>query len=134
MAKGPQQQAVVPEVKAGKADKPWQGAPRGYVNADITRAEKEDYIAWFDTNRGQDTWDAMCKMLDDGYRISISEGDKGFKAICTNVAADPASRGMCLVGYGSDAEKALGSLLYKHLVKLAGDWGSGDNEDDTYFR
>lgn len=120
--------------KQPQKDKPWTGQPRGYINADITRAEREDFLRWWDLNRGQDAWDIMCRMLDDGYRISCSENDKGFKASCTNVDGPPESRGMCLVGYGSDAEKSLGSLLYKHVVKLNRDWGSGDAEEDTYFR
>lgn len=115
-------------------DRPWAGAPRGYINADITRAESADFTAWYDTWRGQDAWDSLCKLLDNGYRLTCVEGEKGFKASATNIEGPMPSRGMCLSGYGSDAEKALGSLFYKHLVKLSEDWGEGDSEDDTFFR
>jgi hypothetical protein len=136
MAKGKLTQLEITgtEVKATAPAKPWSGAPRGYVNADISKAEATDYAVWWDTFQGQDAWDELVKLADNGYRITISEGEKGFKASATNVEGPMGSRGLCLSGYGSDAGRCLGSLLYKHLVKLSGDWGDGDAPEDTYVR
>lgn len=134
MATKPKPADPLANVQKQKLDKPWQGAPRGYVNADINKEEKADFLQWYDENVGQDCWDHLCAMLDDGYRVTVSEGDKGFKASATNVEASMESRGLCLSGYGSDAQKALASLLYKHVVKLAGDWGTGESDGDTFFR
>jgi len=134
MPTNPKQQRLPESDKPAKAAKPWQGAPRGYVNADISKAEREDFLAWYERGKGGLMWAALCEMLDNGYRVSAGEGDKGFKASATNVEGPMGSRGMCLSGYGSDAQKALAALLYKHEVKLSGDWGEGEAEEDTYFR
>jgi hypothetical protein len=117
-----------------RAEKPWSGAPRGYVNADLSKSEKGDYDAWQTGVGNSGLFDMLLALVDDGYRVAFSQDDKGFRATCTNVEGPLEARGLCLSGYGSDAFRAATSLLYKHYVKLAADWGAGDSEDDTYVR
>ena len=116
------------------APKPWEGRPRGYVNADILKHEKDDYEQWRKEQPGEELWNMVCTLVEDGHRLSLGTDARGFKASATNIDGPIGSRGLCLSGYGSGADTALLSLLYKHYIKLDKEWGTGEAEGDDYIR
>jgi hypothetical protein len=131
------QQQKLPTVKADQpkqAAKEWSGAPRGYVNADLSKGEKEEFREWAQSTEGLSSWGMLCALCDDGYRVTVAQDAQGWKAAATNISGPISSRGLCLSGYASDAGTALLSLLYKHHVKLDGEWGTSESETGSFVR
>lgn len=119
-----------PAQQQGKKQLPF----KGYIRCEISKPEVADFKAWAAQNDDAAVFDLWVKLADNGYRLALGEKEQGMMASCTNVEADEATRGYVLTAFGRDATAALQALCYKHYVKLAADWGQGDDPDDFHVR
>ena len=84
---------------------------RGYINLNLTVAQKELYPAWFASGS---YWEALEGLTGLGVNISLKRERKsgGFLASGTQRDPDSPNAGLCVTARASEAGNALGRLLY----------------------
>lgn len=95
-----------------------------FVNVSLAKDQKENLKKW--DIKGELTFDNVTRMIDDGYKLSIS-ADKAHDCVgayLTSPSSPNGERKRCLSSRGPDFFGALRALMFKHLIILEGDWGS----------
>lgn len=66
----------------------------------------------------------MMDMANEGYGVKVAPDPKrgGFRAHMTDASLGDGSVEYCLAGWGSTAEKAWASVMYRHLVVAEENW------------
>lgn len=95
-----------------------------FVNVSLSKEQKENLKRW--DVKGELTFDQVTKLVDDGYKLSIS-ADKAHDCVGAYLTTPPdvaGTRKRCLSSRGPDFFGSLRALMFKHLIILDGDWGS----------
>jgi hypothetical protein len=98
-----------------------------FVNVSLSKEQKLEVAKW--DVKGEVTFDIITKLVDDGFKLSIS-ADKAHDCVGAYLTEGPNSSGnrkRCLSARGPDFFGALRSLVFKHSIILEGDWGDIEN-------
>lgn len=98
-----------------------------FVNVSLSKEQKLEVAKW--DVKGEVTFDTITRLVDDGYKLSIS-ADKAHDCVgayLTEGASATGARKRCLSARGPDFFGALRSLIFKHSIILEGEWGDVEN-------
>jgi len=84
---------------------------RGYINLELTDAQKETYPAWVASDG---YWQALEGFTADGVNLSLKRERRtgGFLASATQRSPSSPNAGLCVTARGKEATVALGRLLF----------------------
>jgi hypothetical protein len=105
-----------------------------FVNVVLSKDQKTELLKW--DVKGEVTFDVISKLVDDGYKLSIS-ADKAHDCVgayLTSPGNGGVDRKQCLSARGPDMFGAFRSLIFKHAIILEGDWGSVENDGEAGSR
>lgn len=97
---------------------------RGFVNRELTAAEKEQFDDWSHT---AEPWDTLATAVGGGAHVAvkINPNGGGFLASVTQRNPLHPSAGLCVTARSGEAGKALFRVLYVvFLLGVDGDWGA----------
>ena len=99
---------TVKQAKAGEVD---NAEFRGYINVNLTDAQKEKYPAWAVSAA---YWEALEGFTAAGVNLSLKRerGTNGFLASATQRDPGSVNAGLCVTARGRDPATALGRLLF----------------------
>lgn len=101
-----------------------------FVSCELSKETKEQLKKW--DVKGELTFDLVSKLVDDGYKLSIS-ADKSHDCVgayLTSPSSVDGSRKRILSARGPDLFGALRAIAFKHAIVLEGEWGNVDNKYD----
>lgn len=105
-----------------------------FINCNLDKAAKEQLLKW--DLKGEQTFDVISKLIDDGYKLSIS-ADKSHDCVgayLTSPDRGDGTRKSVLSARGPDLFGSLRAIAFKHSIILSGDWGNehGDWGDGAW--
>lgn len=96
---------------------------RGFVNINLSDADKSAYLAWCKEHANQ--FDEMLRgFLEDGNKLTISwdTRSKCYMAAAKNDDPEHRNGGLCVTSRSGDVTDAIWLTLYKHYAICDGDW------------
>ena len=102
-----------------------EAAWRGYVNVDLSAAQKEQFDDWASTGV---PWEVLEEVCGDGVVVTVKrdKGGTGFIASATQRDQENVNAGLCVTARARTAGKAFMRLLYTlDVVGASGDWTHG---------
>jgi hypothetical protein len=107
-----------------KRSKPKKVEFAGYINHNITQAEKDAFEKWCQKESVESTWAMLERLVDSGYKFSTKTDHYGggvqASLLCDDVKNEDA--GLCLVARAPDLYNAILLLMFKHFDLLGGSW------------
>lgn len=103
---------------------------RGFVNRDLTAAEKEQFDDWAHT---QEPWDTLEALVSCGAHVAIKINPNGGGYLTSITQRNPAhpSAGLCVTARSGETGKSLLRALYiVYLLGVEGDWGAAGGVAD----
>lgn len=107
--------------KAAGGDAEW----RGYVNVDLSAAQKAQFDEWASTGA---PWEVLEEVCSAGVVVTVKQekGAAGFIASATQRDPENLNAGLCVTARARTAGKAFMRLLYTlDVVGASGDWTRG---------
>jgi len=97
---------------------------QGFLDFRLTADQLEEMDEWLPTPA--QIWELVDKLMNDGYRLTLSYSAKTKTASCTLMDDNPArkSGGWGLSSADGDAAHALKAACYKHFLVLQGTWAT----------
>ncbi len=97
---------------------------RGYVNLDINRDEKGEFLVWSEKTDAEFVWLELEQLVDDDYKFATKTDTYGGGVQCSLTCAEKSNDdyNLCLTARAPDLRNAMLLVLYKHLVLLKGEW------------
>jgi hypothetical protein len=100
-----------------------------YVRCDLNSEQKTEMATWSNARNSDECMDYLFECIQDGYTFGLKEAEVGYQASLTQMRQPKIgvqNMGKCLVTRASTPERALWSLLFKHLQVLEKDWNNGN--------
>jgi len=99
-----------------------KGAFKGFIQHNLTAEEKKAYDNW--TLSPDDLWDAIERIIDNGYKLSTSHDDYNSTRQASLTCNNPKlpDYGWVLVARAPDSFNAIALIVFKHTVLLGENW------------
>lgn len=111
----------MPGKKKATERNPWEV---DFIRCELDKSSKELLHKW--DVKGELTFDTISKLIDDGYKLTISKdsANDSVGAWLTSPKSPSGERQQCLGARGPDVFGAMRTIVFKHSIILEGDWGS----------
>lgn len=98
-----------------------------WLNVDLSKEDKVELAAYIED--GEFDLASLAAIVDEGFRLTLGYSTRAnaFVASLFDNDKESATFNHALSGMGSTAQNAMHAILYKHAVKLSGDWTNALN-------
>jgi len=107
-----------------------QQAFNGYIRCELTKHDKDPFNEYRDRVGNDGAYEWLLDMAEKRYKVSFGYRDDSAIASLSCQDEEDSNYGYVLTAFGGDTATAVFALMYKHAIKLEGDWDNGKDGGD----